>query len=78
MVTKDPEPIGSDRTAPTEDLSSFAENAPADRPSMQEALFRTRTTKKAALADSLSCFVENAGVEPATSCMPCKRSSQLS
>ena len=25
-----------------------------------------------------SCFVENIGVEPMTSCMPCKRSSQLS
>ena len=23
-------------------------------------------------------FVENTGVEPVTSCMPCKRSSQLS
>ena len=28
--------------------------------------------------DLLSSFVENIGLEPMTSCMPCKRSSQLS
>ena len=28
--------------------------------------------------DSHSSFVENIGLEPMTSCMPCKRSSQLS
>ena len=31
--------------------------------------------KKAAV---MRLFVENIGVEPMTSCMPCKRSSQLS
>jgi hypothetical protein len=33
-------------------------------------------TTKAARKDRL--LVENTGVEPVTSCMPCKRSSQLS
>ena len=30
------------------------------------------------LIQRASCFVEHNGVEPMTSCMPCKRSSQLS
>jgi site-specific DNA recombinase len=33
---------------------------------------------KHTFSDVLSCQVENIGVEPTTSCMPCKRSSQLS
>ena len=35
-------------------------------------------TKKARLPSNLYKFVEVRGVEPLTSCMPCKRSSQLS
>ncbi len=33
---------------------------------------------KKVLAGGDEDFVENTGVEPVTSCMPCKRSSQLS
>lgn len=36
-------------------------------------------TKQATTKNVVACFgVENIGVEPMTSCMPCKRSSQLS
>ena len=34
--------------------------------------------KKSALRRSADFFVEKIGLEPTTSCMPCKRSSQLS
>ena len=35
---------------------------------------RTRTLSRKESGSSTNCMVENTGIEPVTSCMPCKRS----
>ena len=35
---------------------------------------RTRTLFRKESGSSTNCMVENSGIEPLTSCMPCKRS----
>ena len=35
---------------------------------------RTRTLSRKESGSSTNCLVENTGIEPVTSCMPCKRS----
>jgi hypothetical protein len=52
---------------------------PGNIPPEREILFQHTIIKsKKQQLLLLFAFVENRGVEPLTSCMPCKRSSQLS